>query len=79
MAPAEPVNVSRPGTAGMAGAWNLPLATTTRSKRSSAAAVAHQPSGAVPRDEVDAGAESDARGQAECLGVAVQVAEDVAV
>ncbi len=31
LAPAEPVKVSSPGTAGMEGDWNLPLATTTRS------------------------------------------------
>src|SRR5262249_37094828 len=35
VAPAEPETVSSPGPAGMAGAWNMPLATTTRSNRSS--------------------------------------------
>src|SRR6201999_3510046 len=35
IAPADPAKVPSPGTDGMAGAWNLPLATTTRSKLSS--------------------------------------------
>ena len=38
MTPAEPENTSSPGTDGIVGVVNLPVATTTRSKRSSVCA-----------------------------------------
>ena len=38
--------------------------------------VAHQPTAVTPGDELHPGAEPDARGHAECLGITLQVAQD---
>ena len=70
--------MSSPGTAGMAGDWNLPVATTTLSKRSVVPGVTHQPSGVGSAEELDPSAEPDARHEPERLGIATQVVEDVA-
>ena len=63
----------------MKGDWNLPLATTTRSKVSVMPECSTSQPAFASAEIVDPGAEPDARRQRERLGIAMQVGENVAV
>ena len=78
LAPASPVKPSSPGTVGMEGDWNLPLATTTRSKVSVVpeCSTSHPPSVRLrSRPACRIGCATEAEG----FGIAMQVGEDRAI